>query len=460
MRWRIGKLLIGASGLVLLGGGPAAAQGKLRNEVEGELRGAEAAFRAAPNDASARRAYGRVLYQLGNVWQASETIAPLATRAAADTADLGLGARLAYLTGDYGRAERLYRRLAAAAPAGSPARIAAANGLVLVYYQTNQYDKAKTLSLPDEATDERGNGNLLTFMKRFEGTPYRIAWPAGDRIAELPIINDFVPGGTLPEMNLEINGQTVRLLLDTGGDRLYVDEGVANKLGLKTISKRRSKYAYTKGEYVDEPLAVADQVKLGTVTVSAVPVIVAKWKALGQSTDGVITTQMLKQFLSTVDYDRKKIVLRERSAHGEAQLATALGASPIEMPFFMAGTHLMFAKGTVAGHDGLNLLLDSGLAAGVPFVILDETVKMLGLAKTPVPSSKFYLVDMSSHGLNGLVRGPAQALGNVIIEEDAYWTNGFLWDGLISHQYLRHLGSWTIDFDRMKYYFPRSAEAK
>ncbi len=27
-------------------------------------------------------------------------------------------------------------------------------------------------------------------------------------------------------------------------------------------------------------------------------------------------------------------------------------------------------------------------------------------------------------------------------------------DALISHQYPRPLGSWTIDFDNMKYYFP------
>jgi hypothetical protein len=454
--------MVGLGTVVLLAvaAHPAAAQGKPRHEVERELSLTEAAFRATPENAVARRAYARVLYELGNVWQASEIIAPLATATSADTAGIALGARLAYLTGNYPRAESLYRRLLTEAPAGSPGAVAATDGLVLVYYQTNQYGKAKTLSLPDEGTDERGNGNLLTFMKRFEGTPYRIAWSSEQRVAELPIVNDFAPGGALPEMNLEINGQTVRFLLDTGGDRLYVDEGVAQKLGLKNIAKRRSKYAYTKGEYVDEPLAVADQVKLGTVTVRAVPVIVAKWKVLGQSTDGVITTQMLKQFLSTVDYDRQRITLRERSARGRTQLESALGPSPIEMPFFMSGTHLMFAKGTVAGHAGLNLLLDSGLAASVPFVILDETVQMLGLTKTPVPNSKFYLVDLSSHGLNGLVRGPAQALGNIIIEPNAYWTNGFLWDGLISHQYLRHLGSWTIDFERMQYYFPRSAAAK
>ena len=29
----------------------------------------------------------------------------------------------------------------------------------------------------------------------------------------------------------------------------------------------------------------------------------------------------------------------------------------------------------------------------------------------------------------------------------------------MSHQYLRHLGSWTIDFDAMSYYFPAQAPA-
>ena len=454
------RVVLVLGGVMLLGGRPAHPQDKPRTALEAELRAAETGFRAAPKDPAARRAYARLLGQLGNVWQATEVIGPLATTASSDTADLGLGARLAYLTGKYARAEELYRRLREITPAGSEGKVAAITGLVLVYYQTNQYEKAKSLSLPDEGTDERGTANLLTFMKRFEGVPYRIAWATPDRVAELPIVNDFVPGGALPEMNLEINGQTVRFLLDTGGDRLYVDEGVANRLGLRTISKRRSKYAYTHGESVDEPLAVADQVKMGAVTVSAVPVIVAKWKVLGQSTDGVLTTQMLKQFLSTVDYDQKRITLRERSPRGRAQLVAALGPSPVEMPFFMSGTQLMFAKGTLAGHAGLDLLLDSGLAASVPIVIVDETVRDLALPKTAMPNSKYYLVGLSSHGLEGLVRGPAQALGNVIIEENAYWANGFLWDGLISHQYLRHLGSWTLDFDLMKYFFPRPDRAK
>jgi hypothetical protein len=32
---------------------------------------------------------------------------------------------------------------------------------------------------------------------------------------------------------------------------------------------------------------------------------------------------------------------------------------------------------------------------------------------------------------------------------------GFIWDGLISHQFLRNYASWTLDFDLMTYIFQR-----
>src|SRR4029078_8776857 len=151
--------------------------------------------------------------------------------------------------------------------------------------------------------------------------------------------------GALPEMTLEINGHAVNFLLDTGGDRLYLDEGLADKLGIKVVSKRTSKYAYTAGETVEEPLGVADRVKMGEVTLRNVPVIVAQWKSRGVKTDGVVTTQLLKQFLTTFDNVNKRVTLRERSARGQQQLREFFGGkAPREMPFFMTGSHLMFAK--------------------------------------------------------------------------------------------------------------------
>jgi hypothetical protein len=295
-------------------------------------------------------------------------------------------------------------------------------------------------------------------MRGFTGAPYRIRWASAEKVARLPIVNDYTPAGALPIVRLKVNGQPVEFILDTGGDRLYIDEQVARRIGIRTITTRQAKYAYTGGKTVTEPLGVAESVEMGAVTLENVPVIVAKWKALGLTTDGVLTTQILKQFLTTVDYDRKEIIFRERSEEGRQEMLRSFEGDPVRLPFWMAYTHLMFTRGSINGQT-LNLFVDSGLAMSMPLVVTDELVEDLGLTdrKTNVEGSPYYWVPVSSYGMDGLQSGASQALGHVFVEEDPYWGLGFLADALISHQYLRHLGSWTIDFDTMSYYFPAGA---
>jgi len=423
----------------------------LRGDVENELGPIEEAFRSAPDNDDNRRAYADILFRLGNIWQADDVIAPLATVSSSNLDDLRLGARIALMMSDYDRAESLFGRMRHVADADSEAHIQAIQGLVMVYYQSNEYDKARTLGLDG---DER-RSTLLTFMERFEGEPYQIEWATPERVAHLPIINDFTRPGALPLMELEINGHTVEFILDSGGDRLYIDEAVAERVGIRNIAERRSRYAYTGGASVDEPLGVAETVTMGEVTLKNVPVIVAKWKAMGQTTDGVVTTQMLKQFLSTVDYTNSRITFRERNDTGLRQLLESFGDDrPHQMPFFMSATHLMYTKGSLNGHEGMNMFMDSGLASSMPLVILNETVEFLALPRNDLPGTNYYWSPVNSHGIGSLLRGAGQALGNVLVEENSYWRQGFIFDALISHQYLRHLGSWTIDFDTMTYYFP------
>jgi hypothetical protein len=163
-----------------------------------------------------------------------------------------------------------------------------------------------------------------------------------------------------------------------------------------------------------------------------------------------------------VDYDRGEITLRERSSNGKRQLLEDLGADPLRMPFWMTGTHLMFTKGSLDGRQGLNVFMDSGLASSMPLVIVDETVGELGLAdrKVDIDGTRFFWVPIESHGIGSLTRGPTQALGNVFVDENPYTRAGFFHDVLVSHQYLRHFGSWTIDFDTMCYYFPADSEGR
>ena len=425
---------------------------RLRSDVEAALPARAEAFAADPGDDDARRAYADILYKLGNVYEADEVIAPLGSASSSHVGNLQLAARMAYLLGDYGRAETLFSRLMELTEEGSEDHDTAMRGLTLTWYQTNRFARAGELPTPEEMDPA---SSLLTFMQAFEGEPYGIEWATDDRIAHLEMTNDITQPGALPLVDLEVNGQTVSLILDTGGDRLYLDKDIYAGLGLTTLANREARYAYTGGQTVEEPLGVAETVTMGDVTFTNVPVVGATWKALGQTSDGVLTTQMLKQFLSTMDYDNRRITLRERTPKALGQVMETFGDTPpVEVPFFMTATHLMFAKGSLNGHEGINYFMDSGLAMSMPMIVVDETVELLGLQTNAIEGTDYFWTSIESHGLNGLVKGATQAMGNVFVEEDPFWQSGFMMDALMSHQYLWPLGSWTIDFDNMTYYFP------
>ena len=428
---------------------------RLRGDVEAALPLRQEVFEADPNDDEARRAYAEVLFKLGDIWEADEVIRPLGTTSTCHAGDLRLAARTAYLLGDYERSVALNGRFLELADEGSALHTRAIRGLTLSHYQTNDFARARELPAPTEA---EGSASLLTFMQAFEGQPYGIEWATEDKIAHLAMTNDITQPGALPLVTLDVNGEAVDLILDTGGDRLYLDKGIFERLGLPALAHREARYAYTQGETVEEPLGVAATVTMGDVTLTNVPVIGATWKALDQTSDGVLTTQILKQFLTTVDYDNRRITFRERSAEALAAVMATLGdTSPVEAPFYMTSTHLMFAKGSLNRHEGMNYFLDSGLAASMPLVSVEETVEFLGLDKNEIEGTPYYWSPIESHGLDGLPSGPAQALGNVFVEDDFFWQFGFMADALISHQYLWPKGSWTIDFDQMTYYFPVEA---
>ena len=426
---------------------------RLRSDVEAALPARAEAFAADPDDDDARWAFADILFKLGDMWTADDVIAPLANPSSSNVDDLHLAARLAYVLGDYPRAEPLYRRMMELTDEGAEAHADATRGLALTFYQTNRFASARELPAPE---DSEGASSLITFMQAFEGEPYGIEWATDERIAHLPMTNDITVPGALPIVDLEVNGQTVSLILDTGGDRLYLDKGIYESLGLSTLTHRQARYAYTGGETVEEPLGVAASVTMGDVTLTNVPVVGATWKEIGQTSDGVLTTQLLKQFLSTMDYDNRRITLRERTPEALAQVMATLGdmPPPVQAPFYMAATHIMFAKGSLNGHEGINYFLDSGLAMSMPMIVVDETVELLGLETNAIEGTSYYWTSIESHGLNGLTSGATQALGNVFVEDNFFWQGGFMADALISHQYLWPLGSWTIDFDNRMYYFP------
>ncbi|MCH7489068.1 MAG: retropepsin-like domain-containing protein [Gemmatimonadetes bacterium] len=418
---------------------------KNRGDLLEELAQAETDYQSAPGDDSNRRVYADLLFKLGEFWKANDVIAPLAATSSTNTADLALGARLAYMTGDYTRAEVLFTHVRSVSDEDSEAHGDAAEGLMMVYYQTNQYAKARSVTLPEGA-----DRSLLEFMQRFEGTPYQVEWASAEKVALL----SFSTQDPLPLMTLEINGHSVEFILDTGGDRFVIDEAIAEQIGVDVLTTTTAKYAFTGGKDVRRDLGRVDSVKMGDVTLKNVPVVVLPWKASGPQSDGVLGTNVLRQFLSTVDYANDQLIFREKSEAGKQQLLASLeGHETVVMPFVLYATHLLFAQGSLNGHEKLIYLVDSGLAMSLPFISVDETLEYLDIEKTPLEGTPYFLFPIESIGLGPLRQGEAQGLSNVLVEENVYWGQGFIWDGLISHQFLRNYTSWTLDFDTMTFLF-------
>jgi len=418
---------------------------KYRSEVLKELAQAETAFNQSPGNSASRKDYAILLFQTGDFWKARIVAQPLLEKTSKDIETLHLGALLAYLVADYKNAEELYKRIVDLAGKGTKEYDQAIKGLALIYFQTREYAKVKELP---EIEEFKG---FMDLMKKFPGKPYAIEWADKEKIAAVP----FTIESMLPTLRVRVNGKDLKFILDTGGNLFYIDKEVAEQVGLEKLATHKAKYAYTGGETVDEYLGRADSITLGGVTLKNIPMTLAEWKSRGLQSDGVLTTQALKEFLFTIDYANKQMIFRERSKRGLKQFrASVQGKETVDVPFVLDETHLLFAKGSLNGKGGLTFLVDSGLAASVPFVGLDGMLEDMKIETTKIEGAKYRLFNISSLGLGGLVWDkPTQGLAGVLVEEAPYWSQGFIWDGLISHQFLKNFGSWTIDFDAMKFIF-------
>jgi hypothetical protein len=186
--------------------------------------------------------------------------------------------------------------------------------------------------------------------------------------------------------------------------------------------------------------------------------------------DGIITTGVLKQFLSTIDYRNGQLILRPRTEGGKQALEQELeGHAVSEVPFTLALTHMMMARGTLNDQENLTCFVDSGLAdeEGAGFI---APIQTLNYVDVPVPETSVDLDSVGGLGGNEFATGyfPIEELGlgslaqkdllgeYGTLTDDSYWNPaGFIQDGLISHNFLRQYSSWTLDFADMVYYFAK-----
>lgn len=146
-----------------------------------------------------------------------------------------------------------------------------------------------------------------------------------------------------------------------------------------------------------------------------------------------------------------------RHAEAKAELS---GAHAVDVPFALALTHLVVARGWLDDVAPLTFLLDSGLqdeqgagfaappatlaAAGIPIPETTEEVRESGAGHVPLQVARFPIRRL---GLGSLVQHDLTGFYGVF--PDA-WREaaGFSIHGLVSHGFLRRYAS-TLDFESM-----------
>ena len=142
--------------------------------------------------------------------------------------------------------------------------------------------------------------------------PYKLEKVAGEstRLA-------FIKSQMLPVVNVRVNGgPEVAFFIDTGGSELLLDADFANELKLKSFGNVQG--TFSGGLHAEVGNSRIDSLTLGAWTIRNLPIgtlpIRSMSKDFGvQELDGCIGTNVLYQFLATLDYRAGELILRKKT---------------------------------------------------------------------------------------------------------------------------------------------------
>lgn len=274
---------------------------------------------------------------------------------------------------------------------------------------------------------------------------YQIAFTASE--ARIPL----VAIDPLPTLKAKINGILVTLLIDTGGPHLDLSETTVKRLGLET--KLAGEGVFAGGLRAQIHSVHIDRFEVPGVTVRGIPGGVIPGAGGFPGVDGVIGTNFLSHFLSTIDYVHRELRLRPIS-DAPAFLASAAAAGATANRMWLVGDHYILARAHVnAAPDALYLIDTGGPGIGVDLTksslaaagITPDTAHPLsmggGAGSTqllPFTAASVTMGRLTQHDLPG-VYVPAGGLDGLF---------PFAVAGRISHEFFRHTAV-TFDFASM-----------
>lgn len=400
-----------------------------------ELAKVREAAAAAPKDKDAQVAHTRIAWAAGHFEEAATAAQATLKLDPKEIEALWILGRQQVLAGRYKEAEAT---LARAAKAGVKPQLIHAQRAWIHSHQRDFVAVAKDL-------DELGpdNAALAGRYRTFVGQPLKVSVAGNGCQSDLTLSRDT----GAPMLPVEIGGEKVLAMLDTGAADVIVDTTLAAKLKLPIRSKTPI------GDKAEIGHTQIDSLKVGDITVTNVPVDVFPSETLAQMSGSrqaasvVIGVRVLEQFQVTYDLPAKKLSLVFNGPKCKAALtANRRGTGA---PIWLHETHFVYTLGTLNGAEGL-FLVNTGMQ-GVDLTATSRSYALAGIGAPPLRRNEPAIVEVEDFSIGDLLHA-SKLRGAYGYFEQGESSDQFRIDGMIGLDVLGRR-RFTLDFPDRKLYF-------
>jgi hypothetical protein len=351
-----------------------------------------------------------------------------------------------FAAGAFEEAQRSYESTLRADPLNAGAELGLAR-IALYHNDLAALETHARALAADAPNDPRAQRYLATLSIRRGDAPDLRADPlAGEVDVPLATIDP------LPVLEAGVDGKPARLLLDTGGSGLDLDSRFARKLGIETHAAGQGVFAG--GLHGEVQQGHVDRLDLGTATVRSLPVSVVD--QLPPDVDGVLGTNVLYEFLSTIDYPNRRLILRPKSESVAFERAAALRGATI-VPMLLAPDHFIFVRARAGKGPQALYNVDTG-GGGIGVQLTKTALDAAGIVPDTAHPSTFQGGGGDAHVIPfvadvTLGERTWRGLPGVYFDSgDQYGIFPFAVAGTLSHELFKR-GSLTFDFTAMRMVF-------
>ena len=292
------------------------------------------------------------------------------------------------------------------------------------------------------------NAALAGRYRTFVGKPLQVKASGDGCVAELPILKDAGP----PMIEVEIGGEKVRAILDTGAADVIVDTTLASKLKLPIRSRSPI------GQTAEIGHTQIESLKLGNITISGVPIDVFPSETLAQMSGNaqaasavVIGVRVLEQFQVTYDLAADKLVLVYGAPKCKAALAARRTAGGT--PMWLHETHFVYVLGQMNGAEGL-FLINTGMQ-GVDMTANRPAFARAGIGAPVRRADEPAIAEVGELSLGGQLKASKLRAAYGYFEQGES-SDQFRIDGMVGLDPLLQRRV-TFDFPERKLYFADSS---